>query len=71
MFPFATALKQWSEKNFRSIWLKVTLEHADWVPVLAKVGSMCPFYFLMIKWMKTNRLTEQYVWTYPYLNHMI
>jgi hypothetical protein len=37
----------------------VTLEHADWVPVLAKVGSLCAFLLLMIKWMKTNRLVNK------------
>jgi len=34
------SLKQWTEKNFRGIWFKVTLEYADWVPVLAKPVSV-------------------------------
>jgi len=58
-------------KKFCGIWSKVTLECADWVPVLAKVGSLCPFSFLMIKWMKTNWSIKQYIWTYPYLNNMM
>ena len=71
VFAFTAWLKQWTEKNFHGVWFKVTLELADLVPVLAKVGSLFPFSFLMIKWMKTNRSIKQYVWTYPYLNHMI
>jgi hypothetical protein len=27
-------------KSFRGIWFKVTLEHADWVPILAKVCTL-------------------------------
>jgi len=49
IFTFTASLKQWTEKNFRGIWFKVTLEHADWVPILAKVGSLCAFSVLMIK----------------------
>ncbi|XP_067015100.1 uncharacterized protein [Anabrus simplex] len=32
------SLKRWGEKNVRGVWFQVALEHADWVPVLAKNG---------------------------------
>jgi len=32
------SLKAWSEAEKRGIWFKVALEHADWVPILAKNG---------------------------------
>ncbi|KAF4531935.1 hypothetical protein B566_EDAN006627 [Ephemera danica] len=30
------SLKIWQEKKIRGVWFKVSLKHADWVPILAK-----------------------------------
>lgn len=32
------SLKKWTEDNVRAVWFRISLEHADWVPILAKNG---------------------------------
>ena len=56
---FTASIKEEIKKNFHGIWFQVTLELAD-----CKGGQpVSIFFFPMLKWMKTNRLVDQYVWT--------
>ncbi|XP_023723732.1 nudix hydrolase 2 isoform X2 [Cryptotermes secundus] len=51
------SLKHWTVKSFRGIWFKVTLEHADWVPILAEnefqFHHAKPGYVMMYRWLPT------------------
>ncbi|XP_021920633.1 nudix hydrolase 8 isoform X4 [Zootermopsis nevadensis] len=60
VFPkkLEASLKHWTEKSFRGIWFKVTLEYADWVPFLAKNEFQFHHaksgYVMMYRWLPTT-----------------
>ncbi|KAJ9577187.1 hypothetical protein L9F63_006244, partial [Diploptera punctata] len=65
------SLSYWREKSFRGIWFKVTLEHADWIPVLAKNEFQFHHaksnYVMMYRWLPTNEVCN----IPPYAHTMI
>ncbi|XP_069691273.1 uncharacterized protein [Periplaneta americana] len=64
------SLIHWAEKNVRGVWFKVTLEHADWVPVLAKNDFQFhhakPGYVMMYRWLPNEECNIP-----PYAHTMI
>ncbi|XP_049801718.1 uncharacterized protein LOC126236444 isoform X2 [Schistocerca nitens] len=54
------SLEHWSEQNVRAVWFRVALQHAEWVPVLAKNGFMFhhaePMSVSMVKWLPITEI---------------
>lgn len=52
------SLSHWKEEKVRGVWFKVDLQHADWVPVLAKHGFTYhhakPEFVMMVRWLAVN-----------------
>ncbi|KAK3868560.1 hypothetical protein Pcinc_026060 [Petrolisthes cinctipes] len=52
------SLHQWREEKVRGVWFRVNLQHADWVPVLAKNGFVYHHareqFVMMVRWLPIN-----------------
>ncbi|XP_050693380.1 uncharacterized protein LOC126984048 isoform X1 [Eriocheir sinensis] len=52
------SLSHWMEEKIRGVWFKVDIQHAEWVPVLAKHGFTYhhakPEFVMMVRWLAVN-----------------
>ncbi|PSN46311.1 Nudix hydrolase 8 [Blattella germanica] len=65
------SLEHWKDKNCRGVWFRVALEHAEWVPVLAKNAfefhHAKPGYVVMYRWLPREEVCN----IPPYAHTMI